>query len=236
MVDMTVSIVIPAFDEAATIALCVEQALRCAEAAEVIVVDDGSSDGTADAARRAGANVVRLLHNGGKAAAMNAGVQAARHDVILFLDADVTGYTAETLSRIVQPVISGRYEMYVGLRARKTLCLNRLLHFFPIIGGERAVTRRLWEAVPRNYQEGFKIEIALNHTAKQFESGMGFELISGTRHYTKEKKYGLCLGMIRRLSMIADVVMISVQIYLWNPVVTSYHRSVHAMRDWLRAS
>lgn len=233
---MTVSIVIPAFNEASIIGLSIEEALCCVEASEVIVVDDGSTDGTADAARLAAPSVViRLACNGGKAAAMDAGVRAARNDIILFMDADVSGHTPETLSRIVQPVITGQYEMYVGLRARNTVWLNRLLHFFPIIGGERAVTRRLWETVPGAYQEGFKIEIALNHTAKQFEPGMGFELISGTRHHTKEKKYGLWLGSVRRLYMIFDVVMISVQIYLWSPVVTVLRRGILAMRGWLWA-
>lgn len=194
------------------------------------MVDDGSTDGTA------GANVVRLLNNGGKAAAMNAGVRAAKHDILLFLNADVTGHTSETLSRIVQPVIKAQYEMYVGLRARKTLWLNRLLHFFPLIGGERALTRRLWEAVPKHYQEGFKIEIALNQTAKQFEPGMGFELIANTRHHIKEKKYGLRLGLIRRMSMIVDVVMISAEIYLWCPLVNNFRRSMNLMRGWLRIS
>ena len=121
--------------------------------------------------------------------------------------------------------------MYIGLRARQTLWLNKLLHYFPIIGGERAVTRRLWEAVPGNYREGFKIEIALNHTAKQFEAGMGFELIADTRHPTKEEKYGLWLGLIRRQSMIVDVLFISAQIYLWNPLATGYRRVMHVLRE-----
>lgn len=230
---MTVSIVIPAFDEANTIACCVGEALRCKEAGEVIVVDDGSTDNTAGLAEQAGARVVCMSRNGGKAAAMNAGVREARHDIILFLDADVTGLTPEAITRILEPVLQGRYEMYVGLRARRTVWLNRLMHFFPIIGGERAVTRRLWEAVPKHYQEGFKIEIALNHTSKQFERGMGFEFISGTVHHIKEKKYGLALGLTRRVGMIVDVVMISGQIYIWDPALNRMKRAMVSMREWL---
>lgn len=233
---MKISIVIPAFDEAGTIAHCVGEALLCREASEVIVVDDGSADATAEVAAAAGARVIRLERNGGKAAAMNAGVRHAQNDIILFLDADVTGHTPEALSRIIQPVLSGQYEMYVSLRARKTLWLNRLLHFFPIIGGERALTRQLWDAVPKHYQEGFKIEIALNHTSKQFERGMGFELIGGTVHHIKEKKYGLMLGFVRRLLMIADVVMISAEIYIWDYARSGLKRGMGVMRQWLRAS
>jgi polyprenyl-phospho-N-acetylgalactosaminyl synthase len=88
------------------------------------------------------------------------------------------------------------------------------LHFFPIIGGERALTRRVWEAVPRAHRNGFQIEIALNYTAKRFDRGMGFELVPGTVHLTKEAKYGLMLGLARRFRMMADVVSISFRLYV----------------------
>jgi glycosyltransferase involved in cell wall biosynthesis len=209
-----VSVVIPAFDEAATVGESIAAALRHPDVAEVLVVDDGSTDGTARAAAAAGARVVRLDRNGGKAAALDAGVLAAKHNVILFLDADVTGHTDQTLSRIMQPVIDGRFEMYVGIRARSTLWLNRLLHFFPIIGGDRALTRRLWEAVPQHNKNGFQIEIALNYTAKRFDKRMGFELIPGTDHHIKEKKYGILTGLARRAQMIADIVAVSFRLYV----------------------
>ncbi len=212
-----VSVVISAFNEAQTVAESVAEALQCPGAREVIVVDDGSTDRTAELAASAGATkVIRLAQNSGKAAAMAAGVDAASDDIILFLDADVTGLTPDKLSAIVQPVVDGRYEMFVGVRARKTILLNRLLHYTPIIGGERAVTRRLWNSVPQRYREGFKIEIALNHRAKQFERNMGFSLIAGTIHQIKERKYGLFTGLLRRTLMIGDILFISCQIYLWD--------------------
>lgn len=230
------SIVIPAFEESATVGQCVAEALSCPEASEVIVVDDGSSDDTAAIAEQAGAKVIRLERNVGKAGAMNVGVREARYDTILFLDADVTGHSPRVLSDIVQPVLRGQYEMYVGIRARKTIWLNRLLHFFPIIGGDRAVTRRLWEAVPKQYQEGFKIEIALNHTSKQFERRMGFQLMPGTTHHIKEKKYGLLVGFYRRVIMIKEVLMVSTQIYLLDPARNWARRRLLVLQQWLKAS
>jgi polyprenyl-phospho-N-acetylgalactosaminyl synthase len=213
-----VSAVIPAFNEAATIAEAASVAVAHADILEVIVVDDGSTDGTARAAERAGATVVRLDHNQGKALAMEAGVKAASHDIILFLDADVTGLTSESLDRIMQPVVDGRHEMYVGLRARKTLWLNRIMRISPIIGGERALTRRLWHAVPGKYKKRFQIEIALNYTAKHFEQGMGFELVTGTVHRVKEQKYGLARGLFGRLRMIADILAISIRLYILDAI------------------
>lgn len=222
-----VSVVIPAFDEVATVGASVAAALRHPDVDEVLVIDDGSSDGTGLAAARAGARVVRLDHNSGKAEALDAGVRSARHDVIMFLDADVTGHTVETLSRIMQPVVDGRYEMYVGIHTRSTLWLNRLLHFFPIISGERALTRKLWESVPAVHKNGFQIEIAMNHSSKLFKRGMGFELIGGTVHHTKEQKYGFRVGFWRRVCMVADVISISIRLY----VVGAFTRTAAKLRD-----
>ncbi|WP_416139577.1 glycosyltransferase family 2 protein [Halomonas sp. HK25] len=220
-----VSIVIPAFNEAATVGRCANAGLHHPSVDEVIVVDDGSSDGTGEAAAAAGATVIRLDKNSGKAAAMDAGIRAAKHNIILFLDADVTGYTEQMLTRIANPVIDGKFEMYVGVRARETIWLNRLLRFFPIISGERAVTRRLWDSIPIKNRKGFKIEIALNHASKQFKRGMGFELITGTRHHIKERKYGLLLGFWRRVKMVAEIVVISFRLYLLEPCLSSLNRA-----------
>ena len=85
------SVVIPAFNAAATVADAVRAVVTqplARDAFECIVVDDASSDHTADAAERAGAVVVRLPRNQGPAAARNAGIQRARGEWIAFTDSD----------------------------------------------------------------------------------------------------------------------------------------------------
>lgn len=229
-----VSAVIPAFNEEPTVGEVVSKALSHPDILEVIVVDDGSTDGTARAAESAGGRVVRLECNRGKAWALETGVCAAKHDIILFMDADVIGQTTESLSRVLQPVIDGRFEMYVGVRARQTVWLNRLLRLFPIIGGERALTRRLWNAVPRKYKSRFQIEIALNYTAKQFERGMGFELVTGTIHRVKERKYGILLGLLRRIQMMADILTISIRLYVLGTIARNVARFFKKLRVLVR--
>lgn len=209
-----VSVVMAAYNEAATVGRAVAAVVDHPELSEVIVVDDGSSDATAQRARAAGASVIQLPVNGGKAAALEAGVARAGSEILLFLDADVTGLSHADVSRIIAPVAAGKVDMHVGLRARRTVWLNRLLHVFPIIGGERAVRRRIWQLVPARHKRGFRIEVALNYTAKRFGRGMSFELISGLRHRTKEHKFGWWHGLLRRLHMIGQVTAVACSLYI----------------------
>jgi GT2 family glycosyltransferase len=85
-----ISVIIPAFNAATTLPDCLtalkNQTIR--EAYEVIVVDDGSTDGTAEHAQTANVQLIRCPQNRGAAAARNQGIQAARGDIICFTDAD----------------------------------------------------------------------------------------------------------------------------------------------------
>ncbi len=209
-----ISVVIPAFNEEETVGEVVAAVVGHPKVLEVIVVDDGSTDQTAGRAAEAGAAVITLSENKGKGGAMDAGVRTAKSDFILFLDADVTGLAHQAISRIIDPVISGKYEMFVGLRSRKVALFNAVLRISPIIGGERAIVRSLWYSIPRMYRSNFKIEIALNYFSKQTPLGMGFALIDGTVHVIKEKKYGLLRGFIRRALMVRDVLSISFALYV----------------------
>ena len=102
---VVIDCIIPARDEERTVADNVAAALGCRYVREVIVVDDGSTDGTADVARAAGAKViVRDDSDGSKAHAMDDGVAASDAEAILFVDADCTGLTSAPSRRDLQAV------------------------------------------------------------------------------------------------------------------------------------
>src|SRR5690606_33540787 len=109
----TVSVVIPAFNEAERLPTTLAALHGLPGLSEVIVVDDGSTDDTAEAARRAGARVIRLAQNRGKGAALQAGTAAARGDVLLLLDADV-GETAGEARKLLEPVLRGEADLVIG--------------------------------------------------------------------------------------------------------------------------
>jgi hypothetical protein len=118
------------------------------------------------------------------------------------------------ITQLVTPVTSGEYGMYVGIRGRKTYWANRLLHFTPILGGERVLTRELWDHVPHTYKKNFQIEIALNFFAKRLGRKMGFTVVPGLSQVIKETKRGVWLGLWQRLLMIYDVLLVSWRIYV----------------------
>jgi glycosyltransferase involved in cell wall biosynthesis len=209
-----ISVIIAAYNEQDTIAEVVRAAETHPLIDEVIVVDDGSRDQTVERARTTSAKVLSMSTNSGKAAAMNRGVQAARNDIILFLDADILGLTHEMITLIVMPVITGKCGMFVAIRDRRTYWLNRLLYFIPVLGGERALRKQVWSSVPRTYRKGFQIEIALNYYTKKSGHKMGFAVMPGLTQVIKEKKRGFWLGLGQRIKMSAEVLWISLRLYV----------------------
>lgn len=101
-----VSVIVPAYNEAAGIERCLRSMARSAyeDPIEIILVDDGSTDGTADIAGRLDLPVTIVRQgNAGKAEALNAGVRRASHDVLVFADAD-TVFEPGTIAELVAPL------------------------------------------------------------------------------------------------------------------------------------
>jgi Glycosyl transferase family 2 len=165
------AVVIPAKNEADRIGATVRAAAGLPGADLVVVVDDGSSDGTAAAAERAGARVVRHPRNRGKAAALetgaaavalleSAGPGAAVPHLLLFLDADL-GDTAAQAGPLAEPVRSGTADMTIAIfssrvrqggfgfvTAASGAGIERATGWRPAqpLNGQRCLTRAAFEA------------------------------------------------------------------------------------------
>lgn len=114
--ELKISVVIPAFNESATLGKCLEAVYGKNPGLdlEVIVIDDGSTDQTAEIARAAaypGLRVVRHPRNRGKGAAVRTGIESATGDVILIQDADLE-YDPADYERLLAPIKDGHQVVY----------------------------------------------------------------------------------------------------------------------------
>lgn len=180
-----VAVVVPARDEALRLPATVAAARRLPDVGMVIVVDDGSTDATAEVGRAAGALVVRHRRSTGKASAMETGAELAsvldqydrrtpcRH--LLFLDADLE-HTAANAAPLMEPVMAGAADMAIAVLppgaspggghgfvvrlARRGIARRTGWSPTQPLSGQRCMTRDCFESL-RPLAAGFGVETAL---------------------------------------------------------------------------
>ena len=165
--------VVPAHDEEDRIAQTILALRAIDDVSEIVVVDDGSRDGTAREAERAGARVIRLGRNAGKGAALARGVAATNAGILLFADADLRS-SANNLRAIVTPVLAGEADLAIAAPPRADGPSGfGLVEGFARWGiarlggrrmdrplsGQRALRREVIDAL-RGFARGFGVETA----------------------------------------------------------------------------
>ncbi|MFH1454690.1 MAG: glycosyltransferase family 2 protein [Armatimonadota bacterium] len=113
---MNVSVIIPAYNEGEAIKEVIEGVRNVSSEFEIIVVDDGSDDNTAEVASSAGAKVISHPYNIGNGASVKTGVRAATKDYLVFMDGDGQ-HNPSDIPKLLEDM--DKYDMVVGARTKK---------------------------------------------------------------------------------------------------------------------
>lgn len=206
---MSVVAIIPALNEEKTISNIIETLKKIKLVDHIIVVSDGSTDNTANVARKCGVDTIELEENIGKGGAMKVGVMKSTEDILLFLDADLIGLTIEHVINLITPVLNNKVEMTLGLFKNGKVKTDLAHKLTPFLTGQRALTRALFEKIA-NIEDDlditrYGVEALLTKFAT--ENNIPYEKIDlpNLTHVTKEKKMGFAEGFKSRVKMYCDI-------------------------------
>ncbi len=211
--ETKIAAIVPAFNEEATIGNVVQALKDSGVFSDVIVVSDGSTDKTEEVARHAGAVCYEIPRNRGKGQAMQHGIAHTDAQIIFFADADLYGFKKEHMEAVLAPVLSGEAAMSVGIRDRGPF-LMRAAMYLPLIGGERALLRNVFEHVPDKFLKGFMVEAALNYHAGRHKLKIKRVPMPGVTIKRKMQKVGFIRGLWGYIAMIWQIVKAMVWVRL----------------------
>ena len=202
----TLSCIIPAYNEASRIEAVLRSVVGHPLIDEVIVVDDGSSDGTAEVVKGIdGVRLIELPQNKGKTWAVTVGIEAAIGDTLMFVDADLLGLDASHLTALIAPVQQGNADITISLRANAP----RPWHWIGIdyISGERVMPRGLlidqidaMRALPK-----FGLEVFMNSLLIRQSARIAIVQWPEVESPLKGTKFGWAEGLKRDVKMIRDM-------------------------------
>src|SRR3989338_4669473 len=170
---MKVSLIIPAYNEQNTIAKVIETAKKVRHIDEIIVVDDGSTDTTKEIAKNHEAKIFSHKKNLGKGSAISTGIQHAKGDVIVFIDADLTNISPRKITALIHPILNDEADFTKATFKRKRGRVTELavkpllktilpmLDFSQPLSGQFAAKREFLEKIRINPKWGVDIQLLL---------------------------------------------------------------------------
>lgn len=203
---LKVAAVIPAYNEERTVAGVVRAVLQAPIISEVIVVDDGSTDQTAQVAASAGARVISLSCNVGKGGAMKAGAEATDAEIIVYLDADLMGLTKDHVEELAAPVVASKADIALGIFDEGRFTTDIAQKITPFLSGQRAMRRSIILEIPQLERTRYGVELAISRYAEQHMLRVVRVNLKHVAQLTKEEKIGFWRGFRARMRMYWEII------------------------------
>jgi glycosyltransferase involved in cell wall biosynthesis len=197
-------ILIPAYNEAATVATVITVALASG-LGPVLVVDDGSDDGTTEQALATGATVLTLTTNQGKGGAVFAGAETLKTEVIVLIDADLINLKPEHLQALAEPVMRGEADVTRGVFTEGRWHTTAAQNLTPQLNGQRAIRRDNLLKLSEMKESGYGMEIVIANAVKRNQWHLEDVAMAGVSQVVKEEKRGFWQGLSFRMKMYGEV-------------------------------
>jgi len=188
---MKVSAVICAYNEEKTVSGVINAAMKSMLIKEVIVVNDGSTDNTGREIKQCKYGLrlrfIDLPKNMGKGYAMAKGIEHATGEVIVFLDADITGLSNKHISSMVLPVINGKTDMVLGQPSETYI--HNSINPFKVFTGERVLLKSDLNLLLDEIRDSrFGVETYINLYYGAHEKRIKYVRLNGLFHPIKFQK------------------------------------------------
>lgn len=203
---MRVTAIIPAYNEEERIGKVLEAVKEAELVDHIVVIDDGSRDNTAQVAINMGVEVIKNSENMGKGGALYKGVRNCFSEIILFIDADLVGLKPEHVDDLVRPVLSGDWDMTVGIFANGRFATDLAQKVAPFLSGQRAIRREILEGISGIEISRYGVEVALTKYVHRHHVRIKEVVLKDVSHVMKEEKMGFVRGFTERLRMYWDIV------------------------------
>jgi len=203
---LKVAAIVPAYNERERIGAVLEAIKSAKLVDEIVVVSDGSTDGTYElVSGDSGLRAINLTPNRGKGGALTVGAQSTDADVLLFLDADLIGLDGAKVDSMVEPMRAGRADMVVGLFKGGRLSTDFAQVIAPYITGQRALFRETFLSISKLDDVRSGVELAITKYARSHRLRVERVVLAGCTHTMKEEKLGPIKGFVSRVRMYLDI-------------------------------
>ena len=201
-----VAVIVPAHNEADNIVSVLSALSNVELISEIIVVDDGSCDGTANKVQDAAGldkriRLIRHFRNFGKGQAILTARNATKAPILLLLDADLAGLKPMHVFSLIEPVINRKMDMTLGLFKGGKLLTDFSHLATPWLTGQRCIRSSILDELDVNAASGYGFETALTLVADRNNWRTGIVWLRGVWHPPSEFHHGLLQGIWQRMHM-----------------------------------
>ena len=206
--NYNVTALIPAYNEENTITEVIDACMDCSYVNEVIVIDDGSADKTAEVSKSHGAKVIRMNENSGKAMALFVGAKESKNDILLLLDADLIGLDKNHVFSLILPVLQSSNCSTIGIFKNGRIVTDLAHHVTPQLSGQRCIPKSILLSLEDKCDVGYGIEISINRKLKRRGFNIEKVKLECVTHLTKEEKKKLHSTQVeskKRIEMYKDI-------------------------------